>query len=95
MYNTPLTFQVISHAIGGKLVTGKIIVSEEYKDEMDHNPAARNLVKTELIHQMAEYMMENKLVEFTYQDSYDGQRTILVRAYLAPDAQIKILRTTQ
>jgi hypothetical protein len=38
-------------------------------------------------------MIENKLVEFTQSDSMvDGSKRIAIRAYLAPDEQVKILR---
>jgi len=42
---------------------------------------------------MAEFILENNLVEFTYQDNpIDMSRSIHVRAYLAPNDQVKILR---
>jgi hypothetical protein len=50
-------------------------------------------VKEKLIHEMASYMLENNLVEFTHHDDpMTMRRRIAVRAYLAPNDQVKILR---
>jgi hypothetical protein len=50
-------------------------------------------VKEKLIRDMITYMLENQLAEFThYDDPISFSRKIAVRAYLAPDDQIKILR---
>ena len=88
------SFNTYDYPIGGKLVVGRVIISEQYKQLIeDGNTEAKLKVKSDLIHQMATYMLENNLVEFTHYDNpSDFTRSIAVRAYLAPDAQIKILR---
>ena len=51
-------------------------------------------LKEKLIHQMAEFILENKLVEFTHwDDPITFDRHIAVRAYLAPDNQVRIIRS--
>ena len=67
--------------------------TDEYQVLMNTDNEARLRVKKELIHQMAEFMLENNLVEFTqYKDPVLFHTHIAVRAYLAPNDQVKILR---
>lgn len=95
MKTSDLRFETYDYAIGGKMVVGKARMSMEFRSMLDEgDPAARDRLKSDLIHQMAEYMLTNKLVEFTQQDDpLSGDKMIAVRAYLAPDSQIKILRS--
>ena len=87
-------FRSYDYAIGGKMVVGKATMSDNYKMLLqDGDEDAKKRVKTELIQQMAQFMLENNLVEFTYYDNpIDFSRQIAVRAYLAPNDQVKILR---
>ena len=93
MFNDPV-FETHDYIIGGKLVVGRAVMTESYKSMIeDGDPAARKQIKSQLVHQMAEYMLENNLVEFTYyQNAMDFSTTIAVRAYIAPNDQVKILR---
>lgn len=94
MFNNPVDFQTYDYLIGGKLVVGKAVLEDtfvEMVNGLDHE--ARMSLKRKLISDMAQYMLENNLVEFTQQDNpYDNTKTVMVRAYLAPDDQVKILR---
>ena len=87
-------FQTHDYAIGGKMVVGKATVSESYKLMMeDGDRKAIAAVKSELVHKMATFILENGLVEFThYDDPIMFNRQIAIRAYLAPNDQVKILR---
>ena len=87
-------FQTYDYVIGGKMVVGRTTMTEDYKLMfLDGDKTAQKRVKSELIHQMAEFMLENNLVEFTYYDNpIDLSRQVAVRAYLAPSDQVKILR---
>jgi hypothetical protein len=87
-------FQSYDYAIGGKMVVGRTTMTDHYRMLMEDGDAdAKQNIKRELIMQMADYMLQNNLVEFTYQDNpMDMSRTIAVRAYLAPNDQVKILR---
>jgi hypothetical protein len=77
------------YAIGGKLITAKYMVSDQHSATMNPND-----IKENLMHQMIEYIIKNKLVEFTkIPDMYSGSSTYLARIYLTPDDQVKILRT--
>jgi hypothetical protein len=76
------------------MIVGKATMSEDYSNMIgcgDLN--AKLFVKKDLLRQLAEHMLENNLVEFTsHQDHITGNTMVAVRAYLAPDDQIKILR---
>ena len=65
--NTP-DFTSHDYIIGGKLVVGKAIMDESYSTLLQHDNEARKQLKQKLVHDMAQYMLENNLVEFTQQD---------------------------
>lgn len=90
-----LQFDTHEYAIGGKMVVGRATMSESYRMLLeDGDEEAKKALKSELIHQMALYILENNLVEFTYYDDpITCSRQIAVRAYLAPDSQVKIIRS--
>jgi hypothetical protein len=86
-------FETYDYAIGGKMVVGKTVLSDDYNELVKTDRDARLRVKKELIHQMAEFILENNLVEFTqYKDPILFHTHVAVRAYLAPNDQVKILR---
>ena len=92
-----LTFDTYDYAIGGKMVVGKAIMSENYFAMIKGNDDdAKMAVKRDLINQLTKHMLENNLVEFTsHQDPITGNMMVAVRAYLAPDDQVKILRVAK
>lgn len=86
-------FDTYDYAIGGKMVVGKATLGDEYSQLMKTDQEARLRVKNELIQQMAQYILENNLVEFTqYTDPVTFNTVVHVRAYLAPNEQVKLLR---
>jgi hypothetical protein len=93
MVNEPV-FQTYDYAIGGKMVIGRARMTEHFRMMLENgDEETKKLLKSDLIHQMAEYILENNLVEFTYQDDpITMDRMVAVRAFLAPNDQIKILR---
>lgn len=92
MMNEPI-FQAHEYPIGGKLVVGRAVMDESFAQLLSTDVDARMNIKKSLAIQMAEYMIENNLVEFTQQDDpLTMRKAVMVRAYLAPNDQIKILR---
>lgn len=93
MITDPL-FESYDYAIGGKMVVGRATLTEDYRMMIEDGDQVATLrLKTELIHQMATYMLENNLVEFTHYDNpIDYSKSVAVRAYLAPNDQVRILR---
>ena len=89
-----VTFTSYDYPIGGKMVVGTHTMTEMEAIDMMATRSGKERIKESLIQQMAKYMLENKLAEFTvHEDHARGTRTFRVRAYLAPNDQVKILRT--
>lgn len=87
------TFETYDYAIGGKLIVGKAVLEDSYSQLMKTDMEARKRVKQKLIQDLAEYILENNLVEFTQmQDPMSFNTQIHVRAYLADGPTVKILR---
>ena len=88
------TFQTYDYAIGGKMVVGRAVVSEDFWSMIQNGDAeAKRKLKLDLAQQMAVFMVDNNLMEFTSSDDPStGNKRIAVRAYIAPDDQVKILR---
>jgi len=76
------------------MVVGRAEMSDDYRRMMeDGDEYAIKSVKEKLVRDMVSFMIENRLVEFTHQDDpITFSRKIAVRAYLAPNDQVKILR---
>jgi uncharacterized membrane protein YhfC len=91
MYQEP-DFKSYDYTIGGKLVVGRAVIADSFQDLMLSDEEARRQVKAKLVADMAQYMLENNLVEFMQQQNVDLTTTVVVRAYLAPNDQIKVLR---
>jgi hypothetical protein len=91
MYQEP-DFKTYDYTIGGKLVVGRAVIDPIYEQLMLGDKEARQQVKEKLVTDMAQYMLENNLVEFMQQKNVDMTTTVVVRAYLAPNNEIKILR---
>jgi len=90
--NEPI-FTTYDYVIGGKMVVGRVSIDETYAEILNTVIDAKQRLKEKLVHDMATYMLENQLVEFTQQDDpITFSKTIAVRAYLAPNDQVKILR---
>ena len=85
-----MKFEHQEFAIGGKLVTGSIIIKEyEYRDPI----AVEKVIKEKLLERLVDHILENKLAEFTMvRHPIEDSRIYRVRCYLAPDATVKILR---
>ncbi len=89
----PVEFQSYDYIIGGKLVVGKATLSEEYSYLMKVDMDAKDRLKHHMVQQLVEYILNNKLCEFTQMDDpLSGDKRVMVRAYMAPDDQVKILR---
>lgn len=91
--NENIEFQSYDYVIGGKMVVGRAILDESFSQLMVTDVEARLQIKKKLISDMAQYILENNLVEFTQQDDpITFRKHVMVRAYLAPSEQVKILR---
>ena len=87
-YDPPM-IQTKDYAIGGKLVHASYVLSEMRSEIM---PGSE--IKSILAQDLVNYIIENKLVEFTKIDNpIDLSVKYNARLYLATSDQIKILRT--
>jgi hypothetical protein len=91
-----LDVNTYDYTIGGKMVVGKVTLDPSFSELMLSDAEARKLLKTRLCQELAGYMLENNLVEFTKMEDLSTLRsTVYVRAYLAPNDEVKILRTVR
>ena len=88
------TFTSWEYAIGGKMIVGRAEMDESFRMIVEHGPQqAVMMIKEKLTRDMVHFIMENKLVEFTHHDDpITLRRQLAVRAYLAPNDQVRILR---
>ena len=96
-FTDDITFNTYDYAIGGKMVVGRAEMDESFTVLLqDGDKDAVKHIKEKLIHDMAQFILENNLVEFTHvDDPMTFRRKIAVRAYLAPNDQVKILRLSK
>ena len=86
---------ILDHAIGGILLQSKIELSAT--DEMNFQTPDdyKKAIKQKMAYELARAMLEANLIEFTQvKDPRTFGRTVYARCYLAPDEQVKIIRTT-
>jgi hypothetical protein len=94
MFTDDVTFTSWEYAIGGKMVVGRAEMSEDFHRMLeDGDKTAIMQVKEKLTRDLVHHMLENKLVEFTHHDDpITSRRQLAIRAYLAPNDQVRILR---
>jgi hypothetical protein len=93
--NDPI-FSAYDYAIGGKMVVGTVIMDKMEAMKLEDTIGGKANLKERLLYQMIDYILEKNLAEFTVvEDRAHGMIKYRVRAYLAPNEQVKILRTAQ
>lgn len=84
------------YAIGGKMVTVSVTVSEDVMINQLSDPKAREFMRQKLCEDLAAAIISKGLVEVNQaKNPYDFSTKIVARAYLAPDDQVKLLRTLE
>lgn len=81
------------YAIGGKMVTVSVRVSEDVMVNQFNDEQARQYMRQKLCEDLASAMLAKGLVEINQQKNTDYSTTIVARAYVAPDDMVKLLRT--
>jgi hypothetical protein len=96
-FGTDATFNVYGYAIGGKMVVGRAEMTEQFKMMMENGDlTAISHIKEKLTRDLVHHILENKLVEFTHHDDpITSRKQLTIRAYLAPNDQVKILRLSK
>lgn len=81
------------YAIGGKLVSVSVRVSDDVMINSFNDEQARQVMRQKLCEDLASALLAKGLVEINQQKNIDFTTTIVARAYVAPDDQVKLLRT--
>jgi hypothetical protein len=92
-----VNFETHDYIIGGKMVVGRATMSEDFRMMIEDGDATAIMqIKEKLTRDLVHHILENKLVEFTHHDNpVTMDRQIAIRAYLAPNDQVKILRLSK
>ena len=86
-------FTAHDYIIGGKLVVGKATMDESFAALVKSDDDAKRELKRKIVTDMVEFILKHNLVEFTQAtDPLSFRKAVMVRAYLAPSDQVKILR---
>lgn len=81
-------------AMHGKLIIATTKMAEHDYQQIQHIAPIKERMRLELAEQIALGMIDNKLIETTsIMDTYSGERIIRARCYLAPDSDVRMLRT--
>jgi hypothetical protein len=87
-------FKYKDHAIGGKLIYSKVNIDLLTMAQMNNDESAKHKFKKALISNLVDYMIASNLLEMTQKfDPESNTYEISTRCYLAPNEDIKILRT--
>jgi hypothetical protein len=92
-FDPVVDFSIKDLAIGGKLIKVTHEVSGYDVAKCSTEAEFKNHVKKHLAMQLAMYMIEYNLIEFTQFENLSTQsHTVAARCYLAPNEQVKLLR---
>lgn len=85
------TFEYKDYPIGGKMVIGRF----RYEDDLRMlNPDEKDVLRHDVVKQMVEEIIAKKLCDMTQmRDPLSYNTIITVRAYLAQDSDVRLLRT--
>ena len=88
------TFKTMDYPIGGKIVSTSLEITFADTDRFLSDDDFKRAIKERMATHLVKCMMENNLIEFTkIEDSATGSYRLHARCYLAPNDQVKILRT--
>lgn len=92
--DTEFNFTSYEYPIGGKLLKCSTEVTAQQIISFGDEAAFNNYIKLQMSKDIAKYMMNNRLIEFTRMQNPETLSTLInARCYLVPDNQIKVLRT--
>ena len=89
-----LTFKTKDYPIGGKIVSTSLEITFADTDRFLSDDDFKRAIKERMATHLVKQMVENNLIEFTkIRDGLTDAYVLHARCYLAPDDQVKILRT--
>jgi len=87
-------FEIEEYAIGGKLLSITISMGEDQYLQSQNDIHWKHEMRKKLVERITEYILQRNLAEITTNlDPVSFTRQINARCYLAPDSQIKIIRS--
>lgn len=85
---------VVEHAIGGKLISARVYLPTDTFSRISGDDAMRQVMREKITAALAQGMLDKKLVEInSYFDPASDSNVIVAHAYVAPNGDVKILRT--
>ena len=89
-----IEFDTTDIPIGGKLVQAKLEITTMDQMRFHDDEEYKRAIKQKVASELARVMIESNLIEFTRLPQMgSGNDIIYARCYLAPDNQVKLLRT--
>lgn len=87
-------FNVTDIPIGGKLIQAHLELSPMERMNFVSDDEYKRAIKRKMASELARFMIEANLIEFTHlPQNHTGNDIIHARCYLAPNGDVKILRT--
>lgn len=85
---------VVEHAIGGKLISARVYLPTDTFSRISGDDVMRQVMREKITAALAQGMLDKKLVEInSYFDPASDSNVIVAHAYVAPNGDVKILRT--
>ena len=89
----PAVWEYIEYPIQGQMLVGKMILSD-YDSTGLSDKRYRDHIRHTITKKLAEEIVKHKFAEWTqFKDPLSGATTIMIRAYLAKDKDVHLLRT--
>lgn len=93
MFDDEPHWEYIDYPIQGQMLQGRFAIPD-YDSMMMKESDFRNEVKRRVTAEMVDQIMRHKLAEWTqFRDPISGSTVVMVRAYLAKDRDVHVLRT--
>lgn len=93
MFNGDPHWEYIDYPIQGQMIQGKFSIPD-YDSMVISDKEYREHVRKQVTQELAEEILRHKLAEWTqFRDPISGSTNIMVRAYLAKDRDVHLLRT--
>lgn len=88
-----IEFNIKEYPIKGQMVVGQVIIKEIDLINIPHGVDIKTHIKENLLKKLVNYMLENKLAEFTVTDDPVGASKLYrVRCFMTPDDQVRLIR---
>lgn len=88
-----IEFDIKQYTIQGKMVVGSYELSLSKHLQLS-DAAVHQLIKEELVKGLVNFILENKLAEFTQQEDHlNMSKLYRVRCFLTPDDQVRLIRS--